>query len=567
MPTLRRRRPAIAFPTLVAVISCLDVANASDPIDADSRIVSATIHAGASAATVTRAAVVEVGEGVSTIRFAELSASIDRRSLQARVSPAAGETGMIEIVEVEVRSIPLADPQVRGRAAEIEARLESIADESAAVEDELAVVEAQLAFLDAIAKGRGGDAGVVAGGDDFDPGSVERQLEFLGTRRAALLAAGRVAMRNRQALERERDSLERERQQLGPAIRDRLVAEVVVAASEAMSADLTLVYRTSGAGWRPAYRIRIDVDDATSRIEYEATTSQWTGEAWEDVTLELSTADPIVATAPPPIQPVVVDVRRPMPDLPPVDSAVDRRIQAGRGGGFEAGKGLVAAAEAIDSGLAIAYRLPRPVSLPSDRGESQRVRIDAIDADPTLVFVSRPRTSTPPSLRATIENDTDLVLLPGPVAIIVEGDFVGETEMPPVQGRGEFELFLGAEPRIEVVRQPVIRNSSTTGLFGGGRLITLANRIDLQNRLPRPVIVELWDRHPVSRNESIQVSLEGLSRPLDRDATYLERDLPLGLMRWTIALGAAGSPEARTSVSWTVKVAHSEDVEPTPIPD
>ncbi|MGA1017097.1 MAG: hypothetical protein ACO3YY_03785, partial [Phycisphaerales bacterium] len=55
----------------------------NETIPADSRVVSASIHAGASAATVTRAAVVEIGEGLSVVRFTGLSPSIDRRTLQA----------------------------------------------------------------------------------------------------------------------------------------------------------------------------------------------------------------------------------------------------------------------------------------------------------------------------------------------------------------------------------------------------------------------------------------------------------------------------------------------------
>jgi len=549
--------------------SVLASARSAEPIPAESRVVSASIHAGASAATVTRAAVVEVEPGVNRIRFTGLAPSIDRRTLQAGVAPAGDGEGRIEVLEVELRSVPLADPAVEGRAAEIETRLEGLAVESAGLEDALAVIASQLGFLDAIAAGRSDEAAAQAGGAAFDAAAIERQLEFLGTRRAALLAEGRTIERRLEAMRKEREALERERQDLGPAVRERLVADVVVASDAARSADLTLVYRVAGALWRPAYRIRADLDEMTGLVEYDAVASQWTGEAWDGITMELSTIDPSVPTAPPPIQPAFIDVRRPEPETISADARVDRGLQAGRGfgGGGERAKALASPAEAIDSGLAIAYRLPQAVSLPSDRANSQRFRIDSIETSPTLVFVSRPRTGSPPSLRATLENPTDLVLLPGRAGIFVEGEFVGETDMPAVAGRGEFELFLGVEPRIDVVRQPVVRNSSTTGLFGGGRLVTLANRIDLENRLPRPVIVELWDRRPVSRNEAIQVTLDQLSRPLDQDADYLEKDLPRGLLRWTVALGAAGTAEARTSVTWTVKIAHSDDVETTPIPD
>lgn len=569
---------AAAFVVLASTagrgVSASPIARQDAPIAADSRVVSASIHAGASTASVTRAAVVTVDAGLSRVRFADLPPSIDQRTLQARIRPAAGEEGEVEVIEVEVRTVPLADPDVEGRAAGIAERLRAISDQTAALEDAAAVIAAQLTFLDAIADRSGDAAADRAGGDAFDPEVIESQLAFLATRRAALLAEARVAQREAEALAKERSALEREQGALGPAVRQRIVADVIVASTTAMSADLTIVYRAGGAAWSPVYRIRSDVGDGSARVEYEARTSQWTGEDWNDVTLELSTVDPSVPTAPPEIAPAYIDVRRPEPDLPTAARVVDSEFQAGVAGrrlqsksGADRSLGLPTTAAAIDSGIAIAYRLPRPISLPSDRSQSQRFRIDGIDASPTFVFVSRPRTDTLPSLRATIDNDTDLVLLPGRAGIFVEGEFVGETDMPEVAGRGEFELFLGVEPRIDVVRQPVVRNSSTTGLFGGGRLITLENRIDLENRLPRPVIVELWDRRPVSRDEAIRVTIDELNRPLDQDPSYLENDLTRGLLRWTIALDAAGTADAKTSVSWTVKIAHGNDVETTPIPD
>ena len=85
--------------------------------------------------------------------------------------------------------------------------------------------------------------------------------------------------------------------------------------------------------------------------------------------------------------------------------------------------------------------------------------------------------------------------------------------------------------------------------------------------LPRAVFVELWDRRPLSRNEKIAVTVADLSRPLDTDAGYLEKEAPQGLLKWTVALGAAGTTDAKATIAWTTKIAHSADVEITPIPE
>jgi uncharacterized protein (TIGR02231 family) len=544
---------------------------AAAPVIADSRIVAVTVYR--DEAAITRSAEVELPPGTSVVRFLDVApAMLVEDSVQARID------GEAKVIEVVVREVPVADPEAQGRAGELDARIEAIGLEIGALEDDGKVLDGEWAFLEAISARAGQQAAAGAGTEALDLGQVAEQMRFLAERRAGLLLRKRELAAILAERRRAKAALQSERQAIGGRIGSRLVQDVTVSFPSGGSATLDLLYRVDGASWRPAYRIRTDVAGNRTDLEYDALVEQATGEDWTDVVLELSTADPAVPTAPPEIEPVFVDVFVPPP--PSRGKVESLALDAGRpmaapgGGGFGGGgmEGGIfgdpgADAIAFDSGLAVAYRLPRPVSVPSDLEQTQRLRIDSIDAKPRLVFVSRPITETPPSLRATLENSTDLVLLPGDASIFVAGDYVGETELPAVQGRGKFEIFLGPEPRLEVVKQPTVRSTSTTGLFGGGRQTTLANRIELVNRLPRAVIVELWDRRPVSLNEKISVTVTDLSRPLDTDAGYLEKEAPQGLLKWTIALGAAGSTDAAATVVWTTKVAHSADVEITPIPE
>ncbi|MGA1399839.1 MAG: mucoidy inhibitor MuiA family protein [Phycisphaerales bacterium] len=544
---------------------------AAAPILAESRIVAVTVYR--DEAAITRRAEIELPPGTSLVRFLDVAPGmLVADSVQARID------GEAKVIEGVVREVPVADPEAQGRAGELDARIEAIGLEIGALEDDGKVLDGEWAFLETISARAGQQAAAGAGTEALDLGQVAEQMRFLAERRAGLLLRKRELAAILAERRRAKAALQSERQAIGGRIGSRLVQDVTVSFPSGGSATLDLLYRVDGASWRPAYRIRTDVAGNRTDLEYDALVEQATGEDWTDVVLELSTADPAVPTAPPEIEPVFVDVFVPPP--PSRGKVESLALDAGRpmaapgGGGFGGGgmEGGIfgdpgADAIAFDSGLAVAYRLPRPVSVPSDLEQTQRLRIDSIDAKPRLVFVSRPITETPPSLRATLENSTDLVLLPGDASIFVAGDYVGETELPAVQGRGKFEIFLGPEPRLEVVKQPTVRSTSTTGLFGGGRQTTLANRIELVNRLPRAVIVELWDRRPVSLNEKISVTVTDLSRPLDTDAGYLEKEAPQGLLKWTIALGAAGSTDAAATVVWTTKVAHSADVEITPIPE
>lgn len=566
---MRRARPITTL-LLAAVAGSATVFGQSTDLpvlETVDRIASVTVYQ--DEAAVVRRATVELPAGASIVRFDDLPASILEDSVQAR------SEGDAKVIEVEVRTIAIVDPLVEGRAAELDARILSLTREIAVLADERKVLAAEWAFLDAVA------SGAAKGEGAFDLAAIESQNRFLGERRISILARQREIAAAEAELALRLQGAKFERQSIGGAgARSTVVADVTIMAPQAGPRTVDLLYRVFDASWQPSYRIRTDVLGNQSDIEYDAIVSQHTGEDWNEITLELSTADPTIPTEPPAIEPVTIDVLVPRPAPPTsgrlLEAAAPPGSPAGGGGGGFGGGGsggiLGSPAEdpgaiAFDVGLAVAYRLPRPVTVPSDAAQTRRLRIDAIDGRPELVFVSRPRTGAPPSLRAKLENTGDLVLLPGDASIFVEGDFVGETQVPSVQGRGSFEIYLGVEPRILVTRQPVTRNTSNTGLFGGGRQVSLANRIELENRLPRPVVVELWDRRPVSRNSKIEVAVTGLSLPLAADPEYLADEAPQGLLKWIVPLGAAGSPDAKASVAWTTKVSHAADVETTTIPD
>ena len=71
---------------------------------------------------------------------------------------------------------------------------------------------------------------------------------------------------------------------------------------------MTLGYLVFDANWSPRYDVRGDLESGGLTMEYGANISQRTGEDWKDVTLVLSTARPSMASNPPSMDPVFVDV-------------------------------------------------------------------------------------------------------------------------------------------------------------------------------------------------------------------------------------------------------------------
>ena len=567
MPAIQRFAPVALAAALLSTIAATG-SQIGEPILAQSAVTEVVLfnsgRRDSGSATVARSARIDLPAGTSRVRLEDLPPQLQRDSVQARVGGAA------RVMELELRQIPIADPTIGDRGAALDARIEALAAAIREHEDRLEIADREWRFLDRLSEKAADGAAATAGAIDLD--AIASQLRFVTDRREQIQALRRAVNTTLERERREIEALRQERAALGPALRQRLVADVTIAAAEAGPVDLQLLYRIRGPRWTPAYRVRTDARGTLTAIEYDAIVTQATGESWEEVRLELSTADPASPTAPPPIPPISIDVRRPAPAAPAGGGVAEGTTMLRMAVGDEAPRRGAAPppppdAAIVDTGTAVAYRLPQAVTVPSSGNETRRLRIGAIEGRPQLAYVARPVTGAAPALRARIVNASEMILLPGPAALFVDGDYVGEVRLPQIPGAGEFDLFLGSESRLVVDRRPVVRKTSNTGLFGGGRLVTLDHRIELENRLPRPVTVEVWDRRPVSRTDRIEVSLGSLSRPLDTDPQYLENDAPQGLLKWTLRLDAAGGAGASAAIAWQVRISHSAEIETTPIPE
>ena len=81
-----------------------------------------------------------------------------------------------------------------------------------------------------------------------------------------------------------------------------------------------------------------------------------------------------------------------------------------------------------------------------------------------------PALATEAYLRATVTNDSPLLLLPGPARVFHETQFVGETSLDTVAAGEEFELQLGVDDQIRVQRELRRRAASRRGPRATARL-------------------------------------------------------------------------------------------------
>ncbi len=100
-------------------------------------------------------------------------------------------------------------------------------------------------------------------------------------------------------------------------------AVIVVHRARPQAGTVRLGYLVSSATWRPQYRLRGGVGDATVRLEYLAAVVQQTGESWPGVRVTLSTARPSLDAAPPELLPLKMAIAGDT-DSGPIDAHDDK---------------------------------------------------------------------------------------------------------------------------------------------------------------------------------------------------------------------------------------------------
>jgi uncharacterized protein (TIGR02231 family) len=302
--------------------------------------------------------------------------------------------------------------------------------------------------------------------------------------------------------------------------------------------DLTfeLSYVVSGAYWQPLYDLRLRESDVTAGIDtgYLAQVNQRTGEAWDGVSLTLSTARPALASKLPELDPWFIRPFSPPVPLPVTPSRVEAMIKAAHAPMPEADTLMMAfeVAQPVEacvdsSGSALTYRIPGMVSIPAD-GAPRKVGIAQVNLDPKLDYVSAPKLVEAAYRRAKLANDSGLTFLPGPVNLFTGEEYIGTSRLELIPPGGEIEIYLGVDDRLKVVRE-MKRREVDKKLIGGKKRLSFGYEIRIENLLPARVQLRLQDQIPVARQEEIKVRLESAT-PTPSEQTELN------LLNWELTI-------------------------------
>ena len=540
----------IICPSLDAQVS-LDM----EPISANGTITSVTLYR--NRAAITRTATLDLEAGGYSIFFENLPNSAYLDSVQAHVS----DNGKLLAVDTSNKPVVKDNREV---VAKLTREIEQVELKIDALNAKKNAIELQTAMLQSlILQSQNGEEA-----PSFDLATFGSQLDFVGERMAEL-SASLIANKNElEDLQNELHTLRSKRANIGSEQRSQIDAIVDIGLARSGTVTVELTYLALHASWQPVYSIRASQSGDAIIIEYDAEIAQRTGENWTDVALTLSTAQPQRSATPPMPTPWYVNVQPPIDTNPaPRSRGRDAKLET-----YAAAMDMVveeasAAASVVGDGPAVSFALPRTVVVPSNAEESQTISLASIDAKANLYHVAVPMLTDSVYIRSEVTNASPYILLPGRASIFYGSDYVGKTNLTTVTPSEKFTLDLGIDPSVTATRSLVQKNTASTGLFASAKQTEYNYQIFISNGHDEAIDVRVWDRIPISQDDSIEILLDGLTQSLSVDDNYVKNDRARGLLRWDIAIDANMTGEQMYGLDWQVKVARSKDVEMTPLPE
>ncbi|MEL7645504.1 MAG: DUF4139 domain-containing protein [Anaerolineaceae bacterium] len=454
-------------------------------------------------ARVTRIASVELQKGRTLLEFSDLPAELVLESVRVR---AAGVPG----TKLEGFSSKLVYHE-KTTKAEIQALVEAVEGLNQSVlaqQSRIAAVHARIEHLDGLLK----ETRSFAFGLTNQKLTIAQHFETIAAvaneREKALaerskLQLGLIDWQNQFAAKKK--ELEQVNSQQNTAFYQ---IDLPVVMENDGVLNLELSYLQPGCYWEPNYDFSLQ--KGKLEILYAASVSQESGENWQDINVELSTAEPRTYAELPEMEAWYLQKYFRVEALPARAGRMRKNVDAVEMASAPLSLNMSEAsyqeAEIDTFGVAARFTLTQKVTLPSQPSPSRFV-ISNFTLDVEEDRFSIPRLSEEVYRRVKLVNTSKLVFLPGNAALYADDTFVGSVAIPFIPQGGEYSLNFGVDERLEVKRE-IIRQSAAGKFLQDKRLRNYGYQITITNPTDEAFSLVLQDQLPVSLHEEIKVRLD-----------------------------------------------------------
>jgi hypothetical protein len=574
---------------------------AGQPKVAPSRVVAVTVYQ--DSALVTREVDVPEGAGSVELVVSPLPEQTVNSSLYSEGSDS------LRILTTRFRTRPILE-DTREEVRKAEAEFKQLRLDAEKLQSEAAVIQQNLQMLAKL--------------ENFTSANLQHQTEKGTLNSEAIMALAKYVMEQRAEKSQTQVSLQdklrtnQEQQEFTQRrLRDLAAgstkterdAVIIVDKKEPVAGKIRLNYLVNSASWHPQYKFRAGKEKDPVQVEYLAAVVQQTGEDWSNVKLVLSTAQPMLNSAPPDLKMLEVAVLprgagnpmavlpgnpggfpgqsaagagQPPPAAPQTAAEFDKQAQALRQEGqrfYNEKKGasadiLVNSAGAVDQakellvtkeedvkkgriihsgggeGPSITYHLATKLAIPS-RKDEQVIEVAKLEMAPEYYYKAVPVLTAHVYRLANLTNKSEYVLLPGEATMYIGKDFVGRSELPLVAIGEQFTAGFGVDPQLQVQRQ---MTDKTRTMQGDNQILKFEYRILISSYKAEPVKVQLWDRLPHAETEAVGVNLVKAEPEISTDALYLRENRPNNLLRWDLTVEPTMNGEKAKPIKYEFKL-------------
>ena len=353
-----------------------------------------------------------------------------------------------------------------------------------------------------------------------------------------------------------------------------------------MTMGSTLKYLVSDCGWAATYDLSaLDLNQQIN-LKYKAQVYNNTGNAWKDVVLTLSTADPNLSASHPELSPwylshyapqlttngLVFSANREKKDfrqeaVQNINKANERAYDNYYIGGEEleseiqiednvyklrlgqnVGNQNVQMKNIEISELTTEFEIKNRFSCPSD-AKPYMVDVKDMNLDATFSYITVPKLDRAAFLLAHIADWQDLDLIPGPTHVYFGGQYVGMSRIDTRNVSDTLSLSFGRDDKVTVMRK-LKKEMSTKRVMGNTKKEAYLYEIAVRNNRSVPIKIEVYDQVPISQSNDISVFVDEISEGTKDELT--------GEVVWNLTISSGGVQSKE--IGYTVKYPKNANV-------
>ena len=456
---------------------------------------------------------VKLVEGRNQLIFTGLSASADPQSIQFASNK---EYRLISITtELDFKTAEMQNLRI----VKLKDSLELLNDLVQLNKDELSASQTQLNFLNANQNIKGSNATL----------TVVQLKETIEYYKVKTLEVNKSISQ----LNKEKTELNKQLSQIKVRLSELNFNEnqrsnqviILVDVKTSSVATCKLTYLVGNCGWAAAYDLSAKDLNEKVNLKYKAKLFNNTGNDWNEVDLNLSTADPRLSATQPIMGPWYVNAE-------PVYSRSN--YSKGAASNYvnteevsSKSKKLMSKdleeMEIVDyqqdntvnykqvevEAFTTEFQIKDKFSCPSD-GKPYSVDIKEVDLPATFTHFSIPKLDNGAFIMANIVNWQELDLISGPSSIYLDGAFIGNSEIDTRNVSDTISLSFGRDNKVIVLRK-IKKEMSSRKVIGSSKRETFLYETTIRNNHSYVITVTVYDQLPLSKNDQISVSQEVIS--------------------------------------------------------